>query len=222
VFPLLSRADASSFGDTLRRGLRLSLYIAAPASVGLVLVREDCVRVMYGHGFSEEGLARSSTVLLCYAIAIWAYSMNQVLTRAFYARDDTTTPMRIAMGMVAFNLCCNLALIWVLREAGLALSTALSAILQFVVLAFVLHRRLGPEGGSVGLAGPIGRIVGCTAIMGGAVAAVSFLPIDGTTFVASAGRLVLATGLGGAVYALASWGLGVPELRWLLGRRTGA
>ena len=73
IFPLLSRSadDPERFADMLHRGLRLSLFIGLPASVGLVLVRHDLVGVVYS-GWSEGGIERGAMVLLGYAPAVWA------------------------------------------------------------------------------------------------------------------------------------------------------
>ncbi|VAX41388.1 Proposed peptidoglycan lipid II flippase MurJ, partial [hydrothermal vent metagenome] len=149
IFPLLSRHadEPAHFLATLRRGLRLSFFIGLPATAGLILVRNDLTTVMYGgshSAFSDQGTARAAAVLMGYAPGVWAYSLNHVVTRAFYAAGDTRTPMRIALVIVAVNLALNCTLIWPLGEAGLAWSTSLSATLQLILLTR-FSRRLTPE-----------------------------------------------------------------------------
>ena len=224
AFPLLSRTanDPDRFADVVRRSLRLSLFIALPASAGLALVAPDLVRVLYtgGGGFSDAGAARATLVTLCYAGAVWAYSANHVLTRAFYATGDTTTPMRVAVAMVALNLVLNLTLIWFLREAGLALSTAIAAIVQTALLARLATRRLGVSL----LSDPRFRsgvlmLVCTTLVMAAAVGLVSWLGSPLRT--SWGGRLALTLAistLGGGVYAGAAVLFRRPELGWLLGR----
>jgi len=145
AFPLLSRAahDGARFGATLADAIRLSAFIGIPASIGLIVVRHDLTRVIFAggdRGFSETGLDRAAAVLLGYAVAVWAYSLNHVLTRGFYARGRAMTPVKVALLAVGLNLSLNLALIWPLREAGLAWSTAVSAIAQTVILAALIRR----------------------------------------------------------------------------------
>ncbi len=160
IFPALARAanaahsaqdlvnrESSIVGDEaftaiLRRGLRLVIFIGLPASVGLLLVREPLTAaVLQGRNFSAADTQRVAFVLMGYAPAIWAYSMTHVLTRAFYARGDSMTPVKIAVGIVVLNLALNLTLIWTpLKEAGLAWSTAICAIVQVMILLRLTRR----------------------------------------------------------------------------------
>lgn len=223
VFPLLSRTakDGAAFEDVLKRGIRLSLFIGIPASVGLVVVREDLVRTMFGT-FSAEGLSRSALVVACYAPAVWAYSLNHVLTRAFYARGDTKTPMRIAVAMVAINLGLNLSLIWWLREAGLALATGICAVLQALVVAYVATRKLNVHILDRPLVTGIIKICLVAAVMGACVLASNWLftsqgLVDGRWW-SHFLRLLCATAVGMFSYAAAAYLLRAAELRWLVQR----
>jgi putative peptidoglycan lipid II flippase len=236
VFPMLARTrdEPGAFIDVLRRGLRLSLFIGLPASAGLMLVRHDLVRVIYGSGsqsFSEDGLVRCAAVLLGFAPAVWAYSLNHVLTRAFYALGDTTTPMRVALGAVALNLGLNLSLIWPMREAGLAWATAMSAMVQCGVLGMLLRRRLHGlrEGHERVLnretVAAFARIGVLALVMAGAVWGVQWLLGPRDTWLGHATR-VAACVLGGATaYGGGALLLRAPEARWLLTKgpkRTGS
>jgi putative peptidoglycan lipid II flippase len=225
VFPLLSRhaQHAGDFLLTLRRGLRLSLLIGIPASVGLVLVRHDITGVLYGHGgnsFSADGVARAAMVLGAFAPGVWAYSLNHVLTRAFYAKGDTRTPMRVSIAMVALNLALNVTLIWPLREAGLALATTMTATLQCLVLARLARRLTG--GQVVTDSGVIvtgARIVLAAAVMCAAVLAAQWAMGERDSWAWQLLRVVCAAGAGGAVFFGAAAALRIRELGWLLGTR---
>lgn len=223
AFPAMSRVanDPDRFGDMLRRGMRLSLFIGVPASVGLIVVGEDLVRVLYsggGDGFSDEGITRASAVLSGYALAVWAYSLNQLLTRAFYAKGDTRTPMTIALGMVGVNLVLNCALIWWLREAGLAWSTAICALGQTGLLMLAAKRKMGIGFGGIGAG--VTRVVIGSVIMGACVYGTGALIRDGGSW----GRGMIAVGamtlVGAVVYGLwAIWGK-MDELGWLIAKST--
>lgn len=224
AFPALSRVskDPARFGEMLRRGVRLSLFIGLPASVGLMIVGGDLLKVMYsgfGDGFSDEGIIRASAVLLGYAIAVWAYSLNQLFTRAFYASGDTKTPMKIALVMVGFNVCLNVVLIWWFREAGLAWSTAICAIGQTVGLVLAAKRKLGFELLSDGTRA-YGMIFVGSIAMGGVVWGVSSIYGNPEAWSGQLLRVVVLTGVGAVVYGVWSILMKMDELGWLLSRST--
>lgn len=228
AFPALSRVagDSARFGEMLMRGLRLSLFIGVPASVGLLLVGEPLIRVLYtggSGGFSDGGVSRASAVLGGYAIAVWAYSLNQLLTRAFYARGDTRTPMTIALGMVGVNICLNLVLIWWLREAGLAWSTAICAIGQTLLLVWAAQRKIGDGLGLNRLVRPCVMVLLGSGVMGVCVMFVGRFAGSGSSD-GSWGRDLLAVGLmtltGAVVYGLWSIWMKMDELGWLIAKST--
>ncbi|MBN8597489.1 MAG: murein biosynthesis integral membrane protein MurJ [Planctomycetes bacterium] len=219
VFPLLSRTAGHSvaFVDVLRRGVRLSLFIGVPASIGLVLVRDDLVHTMFWR-FSAEGLERSALVVACFAPAVWAYSLNHVLTRAFYARGDTVTPMRVAVAMVGANFTLNLILIWFLREAGLALSTGICSVAQALIVAWIARTKL--EASVFDRATLVGaaKILAVAVLMGLAVwATVHWWPAP-TNWRMHFTRLAAATLVGGTSYGILAFAVRLEELRWLVRR----
>jgi putative peptidoglycan lipid II flippase len=221
VFPLLSRAsdNLEEFTQVLRRGLRLSYFIGLPASLGLVMVRHDLMYVVYGGkgGFSHDGVMRGASVLMGFSPGVWAYSLNHVLTRAFYAKHNTRTPMRVAMVMVLLNFALNVTLIWPLRESGLAWSTAISAVAQTLVLLALCKSRLGvrPFDGETARAFVRVTIVG--AVMAGAVGAVNAVwPEPERGWMQHAFRLSAGVAAGAAAYTGASFLLRAPEIRWLM------
>lgn len=222
VFPLLSRsADRPrEFESHLRRGVRLSLFIGLPASIGLLLVRDDIVRVLFGGGgsFSEEGLVRSGLVLTGFAPAIWAYSLNHVLTRAFYARGDTRTPMRLAVGAVVLNLTLNLTLVWHLGESGLAWATGISATVQCLVLLMLTRRVLGVVAIDAVTRAAVSRLALASMLMGACVWGVlEALPAGGAWWLHVV-RLSVAVAAGGAAFVgICRW-MQMPELGWILER----
>lgn len=222
VFPLLSRCadQPEQFIDTLRRGLRLSFFIGLPATVGLVIVRHDLVHVFYGgggaRGWSPEGVSRGAAVLTGYAAAVWAYALNHVLTRAFYALGNTTTPTKVAVGMVVANTALSLTLIWWLREAGMSWATAATATVQCAVLAALLSRRLGRLLDRPTLTA-FARVVMVTLFMAGACLLVHWV-LTVRVNLGAAVRLGAVTAVGLAGFGVVAVFAGCRELRWLAGR----
>ncbi|TVQ61351.1 MAG: murein biosynthesis integral membrane protein MurJ [Phycisphaerales bacterium] len=229
VFPMLARSAADvrtgtgAFADTLRRGVRLSLFIGVPATVGLLLVAPDLVRVLFRApegsdlGFSAAGARRATLVLVCYGLAVWVYSLNQLWTRAFYAQGDTRTPLRVALWTLVANLLLNLILIWPLAEAGLALATALVAMGQTVALSVLLQRKAGWSPWSGGVFASGARTLACSALLAVAVLGVQRLvPWGEDTWATWALRLTGGVVVGLMTYALASAAFRQPELRQLV------
>lgn len=224
VFPALSReaTDGARFLDTLRRGMRLSLFIGLPASAGLMLTAPDVMATLYSGGersFSADGVARGAAVLMAYSAAVWAYSLNHTLTRAFFARGDARTPMRVAVFALLLALALDLTLIWPLREAGLAWATAIGAVVQCGLLAMLAGRMVGgsPLDGQTLIAGA--RIAAATAVMALCVWAVGAIAPAAEDWSDHAWRAAAQVGAGIASFFAAAWLLRCRELRWLLSRR---
>lgn len=151
TFPALStyavREDWDAFSSTLHRVLRVVIFISIPASVGLMILSGAIVELFFErNAFTPDSTLRTASVIIFYATGIWAYCIMHILVRAFYSLQDTSTPLKVGVGMVGLNLTLNLSLIWFLKEGGLALATAISAVVQIAVLFIILNKRLGMKG----------------------------------------------------------------------------
>ena len=225
IFPQLARevASPSTFAATVRRGLRLVMFIGVPASVGVVLVRRSFAEAVFlGGAFSIQDAERVAFVLLGYGVAIWSYSATHLLVRAFYARREHMTAVRVGISMVGLNFALNLILVFGtgLGVSGSAWSTSICAFIQTAVLLRILAGRTGPLLDSVTRAS-IFESVASAAVMGLAVWSVlTWVPFDlvpGDWLSAFAEVLSAAT-VGAMVHlGLAGWRRR-PELGWALGR----
>lgn len=214
-----ARADADRLARLLRQGLRLTLFIALPASAGLLLVRTPLVRVIYERGaFTLEDSQRVAMILAGYAGAVWAYSLSHVVTRCFYAVGDETAPVRVGASMVAVNLALNLGLIWPLGVAGLAWSTAICAAIQSVWLLRTVKRHVTmPIDASVRRGW--GRTIALTVAMTLVVGAVGWwLDASALGWWGALGWLALLVGLGALIVLGGAWLMRAAELRWLIKR----
>jgi putative peptidoglycan lipid II flippase len=221
IFPSLSGEaldrDREGFKRVLRQGIEASLWEGLPASVGLILVAEPAARLIFQHGQitpHDAGLIARSTAW--YAGAIWAFSMLQIVNRAFYALHDTWTPLVMSAVNLVLNLAIELPLLWLLGEPAMAVGTLVSFAIQAVVMLWMLDRRVG----GLGLrhsAGPVGKMLIATALMGAACWAVRWSPLYPTGDGRSAwlGQLLLVTLCGAAVYLVVCQLLGLDFLRAL-------
>lgn len=151
VFPFLAehvaRGRMEDFRVELKNSFGLCLFVSLPAAVGLAVLAEPIVRLFFQwERFTEQAGDRTVTVLVFYSIGVWAYCCLHVVNRAFYALKDMATPVKVGATMVLVNVALNLTLVWPLREAGLALATAVTAMANLVVLLVLLSRRMSGLG----------------------------------------------------------------------------
>jgi putative peptidoglycan lipid II flippase len=123
------------------RALELALLLTVPAAAALVVLCQPIVSVLFERGaFGAEASRATSAALAAYAFGLPAYVLVKVLTPGFFAREDTRTPVKIAIVCLISNVVIALALIWWLAHVGIALATALSAWLNAGLLARGLRR----------------------------------------------------------------------------------
>lgn len=164
IFPEMSldaaRQDHDALRRTLSRGMRCAVFVALPATVGLLLVGRPVVAVLFERGeFLPTDTGRTAATLSFYVLGLTGYFAQQVLTRAFYSLQESGAPARTAVVAVAVGLVLNLILVWPLGSGGLASATAISSYVQVALLAVALRRRLGP-----GVLAGMGRAVRDTTI----------------------------------------------------------
>jgi putative peptidoglycan lipid II flippase len=110
--------------------------------MALIVCAQPIMLVLFGRGaFDLESVRLSSQSLAAYAIGLPAFVLVKVLAPAFFARGDTSMPVKIGVGSVVLNLLLNLAFMVPLAHIGPALATSLAAICNVSGLAFVLRRR---------------------------------------------------------------------------------
>ena len=218
IFPNLSAValekDRNHFKEVLRRGIEAALFEGFPASIGLVLVREPAVRLLFQHGLITAHHADLiSRSVLYYSAAIWAFSLQQILNRAYYAVHDTVTPLVMSIITLLVNLAVELPLVWTrLGEAGMAAGTLASFSVQAIVMLYMLDRRVGGLGLRKCIA-PVSKMILATGLMTAACLLVQTVPgfPHANHRLVWATQLVLLMSVGGIVYlgACAAMGVGV-------------
>jgi putative peptidoglycan lipid II flippase len=226
IFPSLSaeavESDRERFKSVLRRGIEATLFEGLPATLGLILVREPAVRFLFQHGkitaADAELISRS---VLFYSMAIWAFSLQQILNRAYYALHDTVTPLVMSGVTLAVNLAVEIPLLWTpLGEAGMAAGTCVSFVVQALVMLVMLDRRVGGLGlGQVRV--PVAKMLGATALMGAACWGFQQTPAypGGKGLVAWGAQMTLTMVVGALVYFGACAVMGLDVVRRLVPKR---
>jgi putative peptidoglycan lipid II flippase len=146
LLPVLSRHVAASNHDAVRhflsRALEFSLMLGLPAAVALLIAAQPIIHVLFERGaFGPHETAATAQALAAYAIGIPAFVIVKVLSAAFFARQDTGTPVRVAIAVTLTNAGLGLALIEPLGHVGIALATGITAWMNAVLLGWLLHRR---------------------------------------------------------------------------------
>lgn len=147
ILPVLSRLSAQETKEislTVDWGLRVVLLLGLPAALACALLAKPMVATLFQHGqFSAADVAMTARALAAYAVGLPAFMLIKVLASAFYAQQNMTRPVRIAFIALLVNVVLNSVLIFSLAHAGLALSTALSAWLNALLLAVYLKKEQG-------------------------------------------------------------------------------
>jgi len=154
-FPFLteyvSRNNLVELKKEVGRTLRLAMFVAIPAGIGLIVLVGPIVdlgfnilpKVMFkAKGFDAGATSRTALVLAFYSLGIWAYCGLQIINRVFYAFKDTKTPVRVGIWTVAANLVLNIILVQFLAEGGIALATAVTAMANFFILFYLAQKKI--------------------------------------------------------------------------------
>jgi putative peptidoglycan lipid II flippase len=140
--------DLEKLRATVAGSLRLAACLTFPATAGLMLFRKEVIQLLYERGaFSPGDTLQTSSVLLMYATALFAYSGVKILVPTFYALNETRTPVRASVVTVGLKIALNFLLIIPLGFLGLALATSAAAWLNFMLLARRFQRRTGAPWG---------------------------------------------------------------------------
>lgn len=235
LYPSLAECGAVGDMDGLRRrlgrGLETLAFLVIPLSVALIVLRSEFVGFFFQRGaFDAQDAAMTSVALLFFSLGLLFVVWRDYLARAFYALQDTATPMWTGVAAVVVNIAVNLVLVRYLAHGGLALGSSLAALVGCLLLVVLLRKRLGFIGGRELLR----QLVKMAVASGAGAAAVCWLrgalsgfdrwmALEGlvrellgggglAAFAAQGLRLALLLGVGALVYLFVCWLLRVREL----------
>jgi putative peptidoglycan lipid II flippase len=148
VFPTLAaqtaRDEVAEMRATLSATLRVILYLTIPASIGLMVLAEPIVRLLLERGeFGPDSTALTVYALRFYALGLIGQAAVEIVTRAFYALQDTRTPVLVALVAMVVNVALALLLRPGLGHGGLALALSTASGVEAALLLVLARRRLG-------------------------------------------------------------------------------
>jgi len=148
TLPAISRSAAREniveFRQTLAHSLVLTFLLCVPSAIGLIVLGRPIVALIFEHGkFTSFDTVQTADALAAYSLGLAGYAAVKVLAPAFYALKDARTPMLISLASILVNYVMNSMLVHRYGHVGLALSTSVVALVNFVLLLFFMRRKLG-------------------------------------------------------------------------------
>lgn len=215
LLPMLTKALAADnkgeARDLFNRALEYCLFFTVPAAVALMTVTHDIIQVLFERGeFTAADTARAAPALACLAIGLPAYVGVKIFSSAYWSRQDTKTPVKIAAIMALVNIGVALVLTQFLDVAGIALATGLAGWVQ----CYFLWRGLRGNDTTMfdaRLKRTVPRIAGCALLMGCTIFAISWYaqPWFHGVFWQQVAALGFLVGTGAGVYFLSAHFTGI-------------
>jgi putative peptidoglycan lipid II flippase len=142
-----ARGDMEAVKETLSFALRLTFFVILPAMVGLIILRQPILNLLFQRGaFSALSTEMTAQALLYYAVGLVAFAGVRIIVPVFYSLQDTRTPVKVAFLSLLANAGLGVVLMAPLKHGGLALATSLAAGVNFAVLGGLLRKKIGPIG----------------------------------------------------------------------------
>lgn len=218
LYPRLAQAAATKDWEGYRRalsaGVRALILVTLPMMMGLIVLRVPIIRILFQRGaFDAHGTQATAFALLFFSVGLVTMAVGDLLAKAFFAMQNTTTPLFVGVGAVATNIVFNLLLIHPLAHGGLALGTSLASAFSTFTLVALLRRRV-PGAARLDVLRSLLASALAAAVMGVAVglaypATAAFFPAGFLGGVLHLGAAIL---LGGVVFLASLLVLRSPEL----------
>lgn len=225
VLPSLSthaaKGDTGALRETFSFSLRLLFFITLPAMAGLIALSDPIIHVLLQRGeFTARATAETAYTLVCYSSGLWAFVGYRIVASAFYSMQDTKTPVKIAAVSVLTNVMFSFILMGPMEHGGLALANAIASAVNFIILLFLLRKKLEKIDG-MNIVRSFFKSAAASVIMGlaGLFAMGSFMWGDHAGVLEKSGILTGVILLCIGVYAAAAYLMKSDELTYLLQMR---
>ena len=174
ILPMMSHQASAGDHEGMKKtfifALRIVSFITIPAAVGLVILREPIVQVLFQHGrFVAESTRLTARALLYYSMGLPAFAAVKLIVSAFYSTQDTRTPVRVGVISLLANVLLNVIFLFYffakLKNGGPALASALAGYLNVFALFVIFRLRFGRLGTGQ-IAASLAKIAVCSSAMG--------------------------------------------------------
>lgn len=225
ILPTLSRQavalnDQSDYKDTLGLGMRLTISLILPATVGLFVLAYPIIALLFEHGaFTADNTAITATVLRFYLIGLPFAAIDLLLVYAFYARQNTLTPALIGLFSLVIYMIVAVVLLPSYGLYSLMIADSVKHIVHAGISAYFLQRGLGGFGSQRLLSTALKTGL-AVAVMGGVATVILPFAMDILNTTNILHELILVLGVGGIsviVFFLMAWVLRIQEWTWFIG-----
>jgi putative peptidoglycan lipid II flippase len=228
IFPTLSalaaRRDFPELRKSFSLGLRSILFLTIPSSVLIIVLAQPIIHVLFQRGaWTPFDTRMTAAACILYSISIFAVSGQQIVNRAFYALQDTITPMLVGTGVTLIYVALNWLLMRPpLNHLGLAIAFSICNILAFLALLGLYRRKVGAIG--IGLIASSTAKVTFASVVMGAVAWGAMAGVAGILGAGHGGRVsgtaaliqvLVATAAAAPIYAALVWFMRVKEAEFV-------
>jgi len=214
-----ARGKLDEMRSSLATTLREILFLALPATMGLILLRFPVLALLFERGeFDQHSVDLTAWALLWYTVGLVGHSLVEIVSRAFYALQDTKTPVFVGAAAMSLNVVFSftfpaLFVRWGwMPHGGLALANSLATALEMVTLLVLMRRRLGGLDGSYVLSGTLKSVTATLAMSLALLAWMRYLGGSPLWLTALGGIAV-----GGLLYLLLMWLMRVEEVGEVIG-----
>jgi putative peptidoglycan lipid II flippase len=213
IFPTLTaymaKNEEKEFKGAVSLGLRSVIFVTLPAAVALAVLSTPFIRFMFewGGDFTSVETARTVGPLIFYCVGLVAYSAIHVLSRTFYAMQDTKTPVFCSVLSIGINICFCLLLVGPMAANGIALAYSIAGLFNMFLLLYLYKRRMQYIGGRKILSS-VAKMGIASAAMAGAlflVSGVFEINADMSNKIIQIIEVLLSIGVGIAVYFLVTY-----------------
>ena len=164
---MVAERDFGRIRSTLADGLGLMMFLNLPATIGLILLAQPIVAMIFEHGnFTASDTMATAAALQLYAIGLVGYSIVRIISPTFYALGRSRIPVTVSAASVIVNIALNVTLVRIMGYRGLALGTSITAIVNASIQLLLLRREIHGLNGSR-IAASLARVGAATVVMGG-------------------------------------------------------
>lgn len=147
IFPELSKLTAdnnkSMIVEILNKSIKISLFLIIPMSVGIGVLSNDIIKLIYERGeFTATSTYLTGGALTYYAIGMIGYGLMEILNKAFYAMQDSKTPMKISALAIIMNILLSIGLVKVNDYLGLPLAASITSIITAILMIYAINKKM--------------------------------------------------------------------------------